>query len=117
MIVRPQSDGELIERAREILSDPTVQLDTRAMIALLILSKDRATCPVKSEIALMLGGEAKGEAIGAERMQRMIRNAKRMRARHRPIVKVRDSAGKSLGTFKSQKAGMAAISSAAAPNG
>lgn len=39
------------------------------------------------------------------------------RERRRPIVKVCDRDGKKLGTFKSQKAGLAAISSAYAKQG
>ncbi len=77
MILRPATDVELIEGVREILSDSTISLDTRAMIALLVLSKDRATCPAKSDIGLMLAGDAAGEAIGTERLQRMVRDAKR----------------------------------------
>ena len=75
MILRPESDAELIDRGREILSDSAVPLDTRAMIALLILSKGVKSCPAKSKIAAMVGGP--DEKIGAQRIQRMFRDAER----------------------------------------
>src|SRR5665213_392264 len=75
MILRPESDAELIELAADILSDGMIPLDARAMVVLLVLNKKLKICPCKSEIAEMIAGESKPPT--KQRLSRMMQDAER----------------------------------------
>ena len=75
MILRPESDAELIARAQEILADHRTPLDTRAMVALLLLSKSVKACPTQLKIAAMIAG--RDGKISAPRIKRMVHDAER----------------------------------------
>jgi hypothetical protein len=75
MILRPESDAELIGRARDILADGSIPFDTRTMVALLLLDKRLHVCPPKSGIGRLLAGRF--SRASAERVRRMVHDAER----------------------------------------
>jgi hypothetical protein len=79
VINRPQDDAELIECVLAILSDRSMAIDTRAMVARLVIDKQIIVCPLKADLAAMFGddGVGDGKKIGVVRLQRMLREARR----------------------------------------
>jgi|SRR6185312_213348 len=70
MILRPDSDADLISTIAKVLADEAIQLDTRAMVALLLARRDLQRCPLKLDLPAILGIEA-----GTARIARMVREA------------------------------------------
>jgi Tfp pilus assembly protein PilW len=74
MIIRPATDTELLELIAQIARDPALGLDTRAMLALLLASRDIKYFPFKDEVALALDAST-GRPRGRFRLERMYREA------------------------------------------
>ena len=55
MIYRPENDADLIAVIAEILSDTSISMDARAMLATLLARRDLVNCPVRAKLAALIG--------------------------------------------------------------
>ncbi len=87
MIVRPQTDAELIELVAGILSDTAISIEARAMLATLLLRRDLTNCPVRAKLAALIGagpyrvGTIINAAIASGYMRRPAGNVPRNKGR------------------------------------
>ena len=74
MILRAETDVQLLAEIGEVLADTAIDLDTRAMLAALLIRRDLVFCPYKSDLKILLG-RGRGVRIGPQRLNRMMRSA------------------------------------------
>lgn len=55
MILRPETDTDLLALVAEMLSDTDIPIDARAMLAMLFTCRDIRHCPVRAGLARLLG--------------------------------------------------------------
>lgn len=117
MILRPETDAELLELIAEVVADGSIQLDTAAMLAFLLARKDLLQCPVKQDLVFELRSDA-ANTIGTGRISRMVREACAagyMTRATRPVPRIRR---RPLYSFVvGSKASVAAIKTNAVENG
>ena len=74
MILRPVNDTSLLDLIAKILSDESITLDVRAMLAVLLTRRDLENCPFLSGLAEIIGPEC-GSKVGQFRIGRMVKDA------------------------------------------
>jgi len=72
MILRPGSDSELLELIADVLTDARLEGDTRAMLAALLICRERQNFPLIAKL-----GPAVGMTIGEEKARRMTNEMRR----------------------------------------
>ena len=77
MILRPESEAELLGLIAEIAVDPALELDTAAMLMFLFARTDLEFCPPKAAMPKMMGRATSGAHVGVVRLGRMFREAQR----------------------------------------
>ncbi len=74
MILRPATNSELLAIVGNVLADSSLQLDTRAMITMLLTS-NLERCPNKTALAKMLNANGSAKVAGPLRFNRMLKEA------------------------------------------
>jgi hypothetical protein len=74
MILRPETDAELLALIVEVTTDPALGLNTAAMLAFLFSAKYLDNCPTREPLAYLLRGDGR-KGLGVARLARMVRDA------------------------------------------